>query len=219
MRPRARWWGWWLSNCQCWDCISRRCSMSCWRHIRPRQSFRCRSTLPCASHRPAGALVVLVAVQLSVLGSYRPPVLKMSRGSAPDNHFAASPYCRVMVSGIGRISDTRWSPRVYSAATQTGDRYHRKRVVRRSLRLLSPALRFGFSQPSIATLLQPRNSRDLPRSSLFNSVIKRSASTGLARHSAIIKGSLPSAAKSSRNASGCLVCWPCAPSRLGVDRE
>ncbi len=26
---RARWWCWWLSNCPCWDCISRRCSRCC----------------------------------------------------------------------------------------------------------------------------------------------------------------------------------------------
>ena len=34
----------------------------------PRRSFQCRSRLPCDASRPTGALVVLVAVQLSVLG-------------------------------------------------------------------------------------------------------------------------------------------------------
>ena len=48
----------------------------CHRPIRPRRSFRCRSTLPCDRLGAAGALVVLVAVQLSVLGLYLPPVLK-----------------------------------------------------------------------------------------------------------------------------------------------
>ena len=46
------------------------------RHIRPRRSFHCRSRLPCDTYRAAGALVVLVAVQLSVLGLYLPPVFK-----------------------------------------------------------------------------------------------------------------------------------------------
>ena len=44
---RARWWCWWPSNCPCWDCISRRCSNRCRHLVRPRRSFRCRSTLPC----------------------------------------------------------------------------------------------------------------------------------------------------------------------------
>ena len=46
-------------------------------HLRPRRSFRCRSTPRCERIERMGALVVLVAVQLSVLGLYLPPVLKM----------------------------------------------------------------------------------------------------------------------------------------------
>ena len=51
--------------------------------------------------RAEGALVVLVAVQLSVLGLYLPPVLKIlpPSESTPDDHFAASPYCRVIRLG------------------------------------------------------------------------------------------------------------------------
>ncbi len=44
--------------------------------FRPRRSFHCRSRLPCEQYRAAGALVVLVAVQLSVPGLYLPPVFK-----------------------------------------------------------------------------------------------------------------------------------------------
>ena len=73
---RARWWCWWLSSYPCWDCISRRCSNSWRRYIRPRRSFHCRSRLPCERIGAVGALVVLVAVQLSVLGLYLPPVFK-----------------------------------------------------------------------------------------------------------------------------------------------
>ena len=73
---RARWWCLWLSNCRCRDCIFRRCSNSCCSVSAPNDHFSCRSRLPCglsASRRVGGA----VAVQLFVLGSYRPPVLKM----------------------------------------------------------------------------------------------------------------------------------------------
>ena len=52
--------------------------------------------------RAAGALVVLVAVQLSVPGLYLPPVFKLaSPQSAPDDHFAASPHCRVPARAAG----------------------------------------------------------------------------------------------------------------------
>ena len=64
----------------------------------PRRSFRCRSRLPCDPPRASGALAMLVAVQLSVLGLYLPPVFKgtrLSARSAPDDHFAAGPDCRV----------------------------------------------------------------------------------------------------------------------------
>ena len=58
--------------------------------------------------RASGALVVLVAVQLSALGSYLPPVLKswqmgLQNVPTPDNHFTAGPHCRVIDSGIGRV--------------------------------------------------------------------------------------------------------------------
>ena len=38
--------------------------------------------------------MVLVAVQLSVLGLYRPPVLR-NQHTTPDDHFTAGPYCSV----------------------------------------------------------------------------------------------------------------------------
>ena len=44
--------------------------------VHPRRSFHCRSRLPCDDSAQMGALMVLVAVQLSVLGLYLPPVLK-----------------------------------------------------------------------------------------------------------------------------------------------
>ena len=59
--------------------------------------------------------MVLVAVQLSVLGPYLPPVLKYVDTvgiSAPDDHFAASPDCRVIGSGVGRIGGAGGCPSI-----------------------------------------------------------------------------------------------------------
>ena len=47
-------------------------------NIRPRRSFHCRSRLPCENSRAVGALVLLVAIQVFVLGLYLPPVFKTS---------------------------------------------------------------------------------------------------------------------------------------------
>ena len=51
----------------------------------------------------SGAFVVLVAVQLSVLGLYLPPVFTMEDViiSAPDDHFTVSPHCCVTISAMG----------------------------------------------------------------------------------------------------------------------
>ncbi len=76
----------------------------------PDDHFGCRSTLPCETLEPAGALVVLMAVQLSVLGLYLPPVfrkLELEQSglhtSAPDDHFTAGPDCRVVVRHRARL--------------------------------------------------------------------------------------------------------------------
>ena len=56
--------------------------------------------------RAEGALVVLVAVQLSVLGSYLPAGVKiavMPVISAPDDHFAVGPHCRVTDRASGAL--------------------------------------------------------------------------------------------------------------------
>ena len=64
--------------------------------------------------RAAGALVVLVAVQLSVPGLYLPPVLKepLLVVSAPDDHFTAGPDCRVTVSCRGRVGGAGGCPTI-----------------------------------------------------------------------------------------------------------
>ena len=58
--------------------------------------------------------MVLVAVQLSVLGLYLPPVFKkpVSPSSAPDDHFTAGPHCRVNVSGSGRVGRAGGCPTI-----------------------------------------------------------------------------------------------------------
>ena len=59
------------------DRIFRRCSKCPPRlPFRPKRSFRCQSRLPCDTSGQSGALVVLVAVQLSVPGLYLPPVFE-----------------------------------------------------------------------------------------------------------------------------------------------
>ena len=60
--------------------------------------------------------MVLVAVQLSVLGLYLPPVLNMrSTTSAPDDHFTPGPDCCVSSSSFRRISGAGSSPRIVGA--------------------------------------------------------------------------------------------------------
>ena len=61
-----------------------------------------------------GAFVMLVAVQLSVLGLYLPPVLRspLVPNSAPDDHFSASPHCCVSLSAFGRIGGAGGCPAI-----------------------------------------------------------------------------------------------------------
>ena len=63
-----------------------------------------------------GALVVLVAVQLSVPGLYLPPVLRvaLTARSAPDDHFASGPHCRVIGSCGRRVCIVGRHPTVRS---------------------------------------------------------------------------------------------------------
>ena len=62
----------------------------------------------------SGALVVLVAVQLSVLGLYLPPVFRRRyrHHSAPDDHFTAGPDCGVIVSASGRVGGAGGCPTI-----------------------------------------------------------------------------------------------------------
>ena len=56
---------------------------------------------------------MLVAVQLSVLGLYLPPVFKSQRNiSAPDDHFTAGPHCRVSDSRSGRVGRAGGCPTI-----------------------------------------------------------------------------------------------------------
>ena len=72
--------------------------------------------------------------------------------SAPDDHFAAGPDCRVPESASGRVGGARWSPCVVSAANRRTrvvrqTRYYRKRVVGAHRGHCYRRLRFRFSQP------------------------------------------------------------------------
>ena len=68
IEQRARWSCWWQSNCPCWDCISRRYSKSRATIISAPNDHLTAGPHCCVNSRAVGALVVLVAVQLSVLG-------------------------------------------------------------------------------------------------------------------------------------------------------
>ena len=58
--------------------------------------------------------MVLVAVQLSVLGLYLPPVFRRSAVAiaAPDDHFAVGPNCCVTPTGSGRVNGAGGCPTV-----------------------------------------------------------------------------------------------------------
>ena len=86
--------------------------------LRPRRSFRCRSRPPYAQSRASGALVVLVAVQLSVLGLYLPPVLrtKLIPSCPPQTIISLPVHTALCVdSAIGRVSDARGCPGIVMA--------------------------------------------------------------------------------------------------------
>ena len=65
--------------------------------------------------RASGALVVLVATQLSLIGLYLPPVLRTGHdaiSSAPNDHFTACPHCRVTDSAIRRVGCVSGCPTI-----------------------------------------------------------------------------------------------------------
>ena len=111
----ARWSCWWPSNYPCWDCISRRCSNSRRHHqIRPRRSFHCQSTLPCdrigqwvrwscwwPSNYPCWDCI-----------SRRCSKVELIISSTPDDHFTASPHCRVIGSASGCVGRAGGRPTI-----------------------------------------------------------------------------------------------------------
>jgi hypothetical protein len=59
-----------------------------------------------------GALVVLVAVQLSVLGLYLPPVLKTLKNLSPRRSFHCQSTLPCEVSGMGRVGRAGGGPAI-----------------------------------------------------------------------------------------------------------
>ena len=84
--------------------------------VRPRRSFHCRSTLRYERLGQSGALVVLVAVQLSVLGIISPAGVQISIGLHRYIRPRRSSHCRSRLlcasSGIGRIGGAGCCPTV-----------------------------------------------------------------------------------------------------------
>ena len=61
--------------------------------------------------------MVLVAIQLSVLGLYLPPVVQSDRQTskiapAPNDHFTAGPHCCVTDSARGRVGSAGGCPTI-----------------------------------------------------------------------------------------------------------
>ena len=112
---RARWSCWWLSSCRCRDCISRRCSE--WitdANSRPRRSFHCQSRPLCdrlgqwahwSCWWPSSCRCwdCISRRCLNAEQSLHPPQTIIS---------AASPHCRVTVSGSGRVGRAGGRPTI-----------------------------------------------------------------------------------------------------------
>ena len=188
---------------------------------------------------------MLVAVQLSVLGLYLPPVLKKFPGvpAAPDDHFTAGPHSRVQISCIGRVGGAGGCPTIGTGVvfpagirdvvatektvTSAPDDHFTAgphcRVIDSASRRIGragpcPTIRsasgrrirycgkrvvaFGTLRLLVCTFARKSSSEGARDSAMGKS---RSTSVGLARHSAITKGSFPSATNSSRRTSGCFV--------------
>ena len=67
--------------------------------------------------RPAGALMVLVAFQLSVMRSYRPPVLNRPLNPPQHDHLTVCPNCRVIISARGRVRSAGGYPTIRTIST------------------------------------------------------------------------------------------------------
>jgi hypothetical protein len=142
--------------------------------------------------RASGALVVLVAVQLSSAGSYLPPVFRPPGLEFPPPHIIISLPVHTALrvsraSGAFTVVVAVQVSSVQSVATE-----------------ISGSLYFvlGVLTASRAAAVDTNPPTPLCPLSWLTS---RSAKMGLARHSAITNGSLPSTSKSSRNISGSLV--------------
>ena len=80
--------------------------------IRRVGSAGCRPTIRAGAIPPAG--ILLAANQATI--------------SAPDDHFAASPHCRVRHSAVRSAREIGWSPRIANASDR-GIRYYRKGII------------------------------------------------------------------------------------------
>ena len=111
----ARWSCWWPSNYPCRDCISRRCSNRLSAIISaPDDHFTASPDRRVILTGQSGALVVLVAVQLSVLGLYLPPVFKYVGNAAA--HPRRSFHCQSTLpcdrSASGRVGGAGGRPTI-----------------------------------------------------------------------------------------------------------
>ena len=68
---------------------------------RPRRSFRCPSTPPCGQYRPEGALILwyMFNCRARIVSLAGVEITAAVDLSAPGDHFAPDPHCRVTNSG------------------------------------------------------------------------------------------------------------------------
>src|SRR5215211_4814803 len=160
--------------------------------------------------RAAGALVMLVAVHVSVLGLYRPPVFKPLPPSYPPQTIISLPvHTAEALRAVGAL--------VVLVTTQVSSMQPPEGLaIAGSVYEVTPRFvaRKRFSvEAAVSAANSFVDAGDTPvrfvfRAGSANTVVpaaRRSARTGLAKHSAMTKGSFPRASNSSCKTSGCLV--------------
>jgi hypothetical protein len=120
---QERWSCSWRSSRLSQDCISRQCSNYFRYLLHPTQSFHFQSKPPFEQLEPGGAFRGARSCPTVRARIVSPASIQFSRlaFSTPDDHFTTGPYCRVNVSGRGRVDGVGGCPtiraRIVSTAT------------------------------------------------------------------------------------------------------
>jgi hypothetical protein len=146
---------------------------------------------------------VLVAVQVSNVGLYLPPVFRPPLRFPPPHIIISLPvHTAVRVSRASGALTVVVAVQV-SSVQSSGE--NSGRLYPTLFAFVVTVVRFPV-KAAVSAADKLFDAGDTPATTVRSS-LKRSANADLARHSAMTKGSLPSAANNSRNISGRLVCW------------